>query len=256
MVNTNLNSKKKIVLLIAAVIIAIAWLIPSFTNKTWYNNWTNKNKSVNNQKSPSLEAAEKYLEEMAQMPSEKIGETLGIENSVIINGYEIVNFTGNNENARVDVRIYIVNSYTEKTLYLSRNNDVWVVEKIEGASDLYYEKNGFLIKHNSNWEAYSSNNNPESSAEWTLNNTGEDNQIIFFIEEKGGNYSTAFTNCSIESISECKEEILGENKYYSSTYMGQIKAYVLEGTEDNLIILAMGKNAPEEKAVLASIKVE
>jgi hypothetical protein len=238
---------------------ALAWFTPSFINKskTWYNNWTNKREPVNKQKSPSVEAAEKYLEEMAQMPSEKIGEILGIDNSSInISGYEIVNSTGNNENARVDVRIYIVNSFTEKALYLSRNNDLWVVERIEGASDLYYEKNGFLIKHNSNWEAYSSNNNSESSAEWTLNNTDEDNQIIFFVEEKSGNYSTAFTNCSTEGISECKEEILGENKYYSATYMGQIKTYVLEGTKDNLIILTMGKNAPEEKAILASIKVE
>ncbi len=261
--STNLSKKDKKILFLAAFAILLAWLLPLFISNgmTWYENYSQRGEekvkeveTANKPKSPLTKAVEQHLEGLQQLSMGEQAEILGIPNPVI-SKYEIVNSTGNAEKSQVVVRIFIVNSYLEKTVFLTRNNDLWEVEKIEGPADLNYAKNGLLIKHNSDWEAYTSQNNAESIAEWTLKNTTNGTKAVFFIEEKGGNYSNAFINCSLEQVSNCGEKVLGDKKFKTAIFQGVIRTYVLEGVTSNLVVLDVSEgDGMELEGILGGIE--
>lgn len=255
-----LTRGEKITLILVAIVIFNAWLIPVFISKGrfWYENYKiSKNQRKNiietriKPKSDLVKAVEQYLEELRQTPNQEQEKILGIKNP-IISKYEVVSTVGNEKKAQVKVRIYIVNSYLEKEIFLSRNNDSqervelkpWTVDRMEGQNILNYERNGLKIRHDENWTAYSTTNNKDSLAEWTLKS--ENAEIVFFLENKGGNYFNLFSNCVSDMVSNCGERILGDMAYKTATFQEIIDVYVLEGETSNLIILDVSAQSNRE----------
>jgi len=255
-----LTRKEKITLILVALVIFNAWLIPVFISKGrfWYENYKiSKNPKEHNidtrikPKSDLVKAVEQYLEELRQAPHQEQENILGIKNP-IISRYEVVSTVGNEKKAQVKVRIYIVNSYLEKEIFLSRNNDSrdgvelkpWTVDRMEGLNILNYERNGLEIRHDENWTAYSTTNNKDSLAEWTLKS--ENAEIVFFLEDKGGNYSNLFFSCVSDMVSNCGQKVLGERTYKTATFQKIIDVYILEGKTNNLIILNLSTESNKE----------
>nr|MBP8961245.1 hypothetical protein [Patescibacteria group bacterium] len=234
-----LTRKEKITLILVALVIFNAWLIPVFISKGrfWYENYKiSKNPKEHNidtkikPKSDLVKAVEQYLEELRQAPHQEQENILGIKNP-IISRYEVVSTVGNEKKAQVKVRIYIVNSYLEKEIFLSRNNDSWKVLEIKGPNDLVYERNGIILIHPPDWEVYSTTNNEDALAEWSFKTAGGETKAIFFIEEKGGNFSEAFMGCSLDVVTNCDEKELGERVLETALFQKLIGVYVLEGEE-------------------------
>ncbi|HDQ88767.1 MAG TPA: hypothetical protein ENN92_01310 [candidate division WWE3 bacterium] len=256
--STKLSKKNKWIMLLIAGFLTLAWMSPFFISrgKAWYGKYATskeveKKVVLNKKKSEYILAAEKYLDEM-----ENVEEILEIAEPVITK-YEITNATGNNENAQVDVRIYVVNSYVEKTIHVARNNDLWEVKKVEGSNDLIYERNGILLKHPINWEAYSTENNADTISEWSFKTREGESKAIFFIEKKGGNFSEAFINCNLDSVTNCGEKEIGKRTFRTAKFQDLIRTYVLEGVESNLVVLDVsGGDASELEEILDNMKIQ
>ncbi|MBP8961302.1 hypothetical protein KBG31_03725, partial [Patescibacteria group bacterium] len=107
------------------------------------------------------------------------------------------------------------------------------------------------------WEVYSTTNNEDALAEWSFKTAGGETKAIFFIEEKGGNFSEALMGCSLNVVTNCGEKELEERVFKTALFQKLIGVYVLEGEESNLVILDVsGGNALELEGVLTNMKIE
>ncbi len=263
-----LNQKNKIFLLAAAFLIAGGWFLPTIVKKLLNSETLTTAISKKTNTDSATAEVNKYLKDLELMSAEEQAKILGIKNP-LITGTSVDNLTGNNKTATAKVRIYIVNSYLERTIYLVRNNDLWEVEKIEGGNALFYRKDGVIIKHDLMWEAFSSNFGEGIENGWILRNNekGSENaevgvEIMFFTEPVGGPYTKVFTDCSSEGVSDCQTETLGKHSVRSAVYEKMIKVYVFEpdnGEKNVIALVELG--LPKESmdgviSVLQNIKFE
>ncbi|MBD3366342.1 hypothetical protein GF360_03320 [candidate division WWE3 bacterium] len=250
----NLAKKDKILLLLGAGLMILAWVAPvgikAIKSRKKSPEKTEAQAKID--KDSPVWTVQEYLQDLLQAPQEEVEEILGISNSLVMD-YAIDRVSYNEQVAKVETKIYVFNSFLEGVFYLEQVEEMgeggqpeggtpektqeWQITNIEFGNTLNYKHADVLLQHDFEWQITPQQIEGEFLAAWKAYSTKDELEIMFLVEGSSGMYSKRLMDCSLEQVSNCGVEEWGDR---------EVKAAVLTQQMLKILLFESGKEDASE----------